>query len=150
MPLFEFVCDKCGERFDSLEESPKCVKCASIKVTKQLNRPNFCIKGSCANPLPPITPKKEENKIAKQRVLSDWVCDKCGEELIDEYRYPDEAPECPKCKSEMRQKLGWVGLNFKYNPKTDRVDWDGNTTQYWSAVKKARREGRDVKGFNEN
>jgi|YNPNPStandDraft_1061719.scaffolds.fasta_scaffold14081_1 putative FmdB family regulatory protein len=41
MPLYEYICQKCGHRFEELirgQEEPLCPKCGSPKVEKQLSR----------------------------------------------------------------------------------------------------------------
>lgn len=43
MPLFEFKCKKCGEKFEELvfsiggDEEIECPKCGSVKVEKQMS-----------------------------------------------------------------------------------------------------------------
>jgi putative FmdB family regulatory protein len=48
----------------------------------------------------------------------------CGEQAIR--IFPSKAPS----------------FKLKYNPKTDVVDWNGNTSQYWKDYKKMKEEGK--------
>lgn len=48
MPLFEYECRGCGDRFELLirgEEKPKCPACGSGKLTKQLSVPAAHVAG---------------------------------------------------------------------------------------------------------
>lgn len=41
MPIFEYVCDKCGKEFEELvfgDATPPCPKCASTKTRKLMSR----------------------------------------------------------------------------------------------------------------
>jgi putative FmdB family regulatory protein len=50
MPLFEFVCEKCNEKFEVLvfdKENAQCPKCKSAKVAKQFS--SFTTASSLSN-----------------------------------------------------------------------------------------------------
>ena len=149
MPLYEYICNKCKNDYEGFKEE-KCPKCGAIG-TRKISITNFCIKGSCSNPLAPEAKKEPiETPIIKKKVFADWYCNKCNNILEDEFKYTDEEVKCPKCNSLMIQMVGKANFSLVYNPKTDIVDWQGNKSQYWSAVKEARRQGKNVKGHNEN
>lgn len=150
MPVYEFVCPKCGKIEDILKQPQSTIKCpiCGSAADSALSSPNFCIKGSCANPMAPIEHKEEKNEVRK-RTLADYKCPKCSEVLLDEFEYSDVDVLCPKCKTKMNRLIGNVSFELKYNPKTDICDWSGNTSQYWSEVKKQRREGKNVRACNE-
>lgn len=52
---------------------------------------------------------------------------------------------CPECGKVMSKKPHVGSFELKYNNKTDICDWQGNTSQYWNAYKKAKGEGKNVK-----
>ena len=79
--------------------------------------------------------------------IHDLICSECmiivedvnvkiGEEVVT---------KCPECGKIMNKKPHIGSFELKYNNKTDMCDWTGNTSQYWTAYKKAKAEGRDVK-----
>lgn len=46
MPIYEFVCDKCGHKFESLfltqkDTAPACPSCGGKKVTKVMSAPGM-------------------------------------------------------------------------------------------------------------
>ncbi len=54
--------------------------------------------------------------------------------------------KCPVCFDEIAEKIfPTKAPSFKlvYNPQTDKVDWDGNRTQYYDAYKKQKAEGKN-------
>ena len=75
MPLYEFVCKKCGISFEALTRGEgsyeTCPECGAAGAERQVSVPNFCVKGSCANPLPPKEIKEVEKKKVKRNVLAD-------------------------------------------------------------------------------
>jgi putative FmdB family regulatory protein len=52
-------------------------------------------------------------------------CDLCGEQAIR--IFPQKSPT----------------FKLKYNPKTDMVDWEGNSSQYWKDYKKMKDDGKN-------
>ncbi|MDA8238826.1 MAG: zinc ribbon domain-containing protein [Nitrospiraceae bacterium] len=56
MPIYEYICKSCGERFSLLqkvsatEKDTTCPKCASVEVKKVMS--SFCCSGSDAGLLP--------------------------------------------------------------------------------------------------
>ena len=82
--------------------------------------------------------------------IFDFVCKKCGKEFELMYDDKEDIPVCIECGSkELEHIYSNYKLNYKllYDPKKDKVGWayDGYaTTQYWSAIDKARANGEDV------
>ena len=147
MPIFEYKCKICSNLYEGFRNE-KCPKCNN-EGEKILSLTNFNIKGSCTNPTNPPEPIIKEEKIVRNKVMSDWYCTKCEFIENDEFRYTDEIYNCPKCQTIMKQLMGKMTFELKYDPKKDLFDWQGNRSQYWSEVKKQRREGKDVKGAHE-
>lgn len=51
MPIYEFVCESCGNEFEHIQSFsdssvPACSKCGSSQVTRRLGRPAIHFKGS--------------------------------------------------------------------------------------------------------
>lgn len=52
MPIFEYVCEDCGKKFEMLirgNETPECPKCSSKKVKKLLSRFNSTSSGQSSS-----------------------------------------------------------------------------------------------------
>ena len=53
MPIFEFICNKCGEKFEilvlDLSEKIECPKCKSNEVAKQFSTFAQSSKSECSN-----------------------------------------------------------------------------------------------------
>ncbi|MDR1401318.1 MAG: hypothetical protein LBI98_03340 [Endomicrobium sp.] len=52
MPLFEFICKKCCEKFEALvfsKEKVECPKCKSNKITKQFSSFSSSLPSNCAS-----------------------------------------------------------------------------------------------------
>lgn len=174
MPIYEYVCAHCETEFEEFvdvgTEEYECPECGKT-AEKILSRSNWNIKGVCYRPTAPI--EIEANKDAEMaeqgytksaagtyikeptntnhKVLYTLFCDKCDYE-IEEMISPHEKPttKCPHCEDvTLEKKANFGSFKLCYNPKTDICDWEGNTSQYWNDVKKARQEGRDVKGAHE-
>jgi putative FmdB family regulatory protein len=50
MPIYEYICEKCGENFEDLvfgDKTPSCPKCGNTKTKKLLSCP--CIHGSSSD-----------------------------------------------------------------------------------------------------
>jgi putative FmdB family regulatory protein len=79
------------------------------------------------------------------KIMYDWECTECH--LIFEWLAKSNAKsvKCPLCFDAKAKKVFITPLQFKlkYNPKTDLVDWDGNTSQYWNEYKKMKAEGQN-------
>ena len=81
--------------------------------------------------------------------IFDYKCE-CGyeEEKIvldmDSHKYEFM---CPKCGRHSLKKQFSAGASFtlKYNPLTDKCDWDGNTTQYYRSYNEAKEKGEKVR-----
>jgi len=81
--------------------------------------------------------------------LYDFECSKCGD-VIEVLCGMDDGYVCPKCLKPMNKLCNCTHFKLLYDPKKDKVDWEGNTSQYWNAVREQRAEGKKVKGINEN
>jgi len=56
MPIYEYQCPKCNQRFEHLvrgDETVKCPKCGSKDLTKLLSTPSVSVKTSGAKDMPP-------------------------------------------------------------------------------------------------
>ena len=79
--------------------------------------------------------------------LYDFKCTdkKCGLEFEWLAKF-DEVVKCPLCWDTVAKKLPPQGkspsFKLKYDPKVDRVDWDGNTSRYYDEYKKMKKEGK--------
>lgn len=156
MPLYEFFCEHCGNIISDLVNfnttkiiCPNCGKSAK----KIMSESNWSMKCECTNPTPPIKLKKSENKESKvdRRLFRDVMCKKCGN--IDErFIYDSELENqiCEKCGGCMKVIPSHTSFKLCYNPKKDIVDWQGNRTARFDAVRAERRKGRDVKPLDEN
>ena len=73
MPIYEYVCDKCGERFEWLVrsgEEPACPSCAEKRLTKQLSLPAAHVVGAKS----PACPAKESGSCAASADCSGRRC----------------------------------------------------------------------------
>ncbi len=66
MPIYEFVCQNCGNEFEKIQSfshtiAPVCPKCQSAEVQRQMSRPAIHFKGSGWY----ITDSKADNKEKK-------------------------------------------------------------------------------------
>lgn len=80
--------------------------------------------------------------------LYDWLCKSCGNEFEYLIIGSDDVAVCAKCGGiELKRLSPQSAVNFKllYDPKIDRVDWDGNTSRYYDEYKKQKKEGKDVR-----
>jgi len=50
MPIYEYACESCGERFDKLmslnDPAPPCPACGAVDVRKLVSAASFVLKGS--------------------------------------------------------------------------------------------------------
>ena len=73
--------------------------------------------------------------------LYDYYCPKCRAEFEWMAKF-DEVVKCPLCFDQVAEKeFPTKAPSFKltYNPKTDKVDWDGNRSQYWDKYKEMKK-----------
>lgn len=70
-------------------------------------------------------------------IMVDLFCPECDVEVIDVMIDSSEPlPSCEECGcSEMKKKIAAVSFELKYNNRTDSCDWNGNSSQYWNAIK---------------
>lgn len=166
MPIFEYECKSCGKIFEefvddrNIQEVP--CKCGNI-AKKIISGSNWHINGSCYNYLSPKEEKKyKEGYIYKdgyyvkdtsidKKILYSLYCKTCDYTIEELYKYDEEIiHKCPNCKTVLNKETLVGSFELKYDPKKDIVDWDGNTSQYWNAVKEERRKGKNVKAINES
>jgi hypothetical protein len=73
--------------------------------------------------------------------MYDFKCE-CGvlsERIVKQDEINNQ--ECPRCSKIMEQQFpNTAYFKLVYNNKTDICDWAGNTSQYWDATKKQKRE----------
>lgn len=79
--------------------------------------------------------------------IYDFTCDHCGLEFDKIVDYNVMIATCPKCEKDSYKVFPRKApcIDLKYNPVTDMVDWDGNTTRYWDDYKKDKADGKDVR-----
>ena len=83
--------------------------------------------------------------------IFDYKCTRCEyeeEKIILEMDAQKHSIMCPKCGTKTLEKVftgSRVSFDFKYNPLTDRCDWDGNTTQYYNSYNEAKARGEKVR-----
>jgi hypothetical protein len=80
--------------------------------------------------------------------LYDFECEACGKkkEVLCKV---DEGIVCSVCLKPMKRLCNCTNFKLVYHNRTDMCDWAGNTSMYWSEVKKQRAEGKNVKGAGE-
>jgi len=74
----------------------------------------------------------------------DYECQICKKQF-DKITKENEVVKCPCGNTATRifpQKA--PSFKLKYNPRKDKVDWDGNTTRFYDEWKKQKAEGKDV------
>jgi putative FmdB family regulatory protein len=79
--------------------------------------------------------------------IFDFNCSKCGLEFDKLTKQSINRVYCPICEGESFRVFPRKApsIDLKYNPVTDKVDWDGNTSRYWDEYKKQKSEGKDVR-----
>ena len=77
----------------------------------------------------------------------DWKCEYCNYEFESLQKVDVEIVTCPKCKGDSFKIFPKKAPNYNltYNPKTDKVDWDGNTSQYYRSYNEAKARGENVR-----
>lgn len=69
-------------------------------------------------------------------ILVDLFCPKCDKRYIDVFiDTKEELPECDICQSRLKKLVHNIHYKLIYNNRTDMVDWDGNSSQYWKDIK---------------
>lgn len=78
--------------------------------------------------------------------IYDFACE-CGFQFDKLVSYEVEETMCGACGEKAKRIFPQKapGIELKYNPQTDMVDWDGNRSQYWDAYKKDKADGKDVR-----
>jgi len=79
--------------------------------------------------------------------MFDWKCDHCNHEFESMQKDDVAIISCPKCKNDSYRIFPKKAPNFNltYNPKTDKVDFDGNTSQYYRLYNEAKARGENVR-----
>ena len=77
----------------------------------------------------------------------DFECDNCGHEFDKLVSHEVSETMCIGCSKTAKRVFPRKapGIELKFNPETDMVDWDGNKSQYWDAYKEQKNEGKDVR-----
>jgi putative FmdB family regulatory protein len=77
--------------------------------------------------------------------LYDWKCRKCKTEFEYIAKMDEEVIKCPLCWDADADRIfpqSAPSFKLTYDPKKDKVDWDGNTTRYYDEYKKMKAEGK--------
>lgn len=76
--------------------------------------------------------------------LYDFSCTICHAEFEQILDMDHNFTTCAKCGERAIRIFPQKAPNFKlkYNPKTDKVDWEGNTSQYWKDYKQMKEDGK--------
>lgn len=76
--------------------------------------------------------------------IYDFKCE-CGYEFDSIVKLGTVGKKCPKCGKKAKKIFPQKAPRFdlKYNPKSDMVDWDGNTTRFYDEYKKMKAEGKN-------
>ena len=77
--------------------------------------------------------------------IYEFECNDCGIVFEDIVRIGTVGKTCPKCgkKSKKIFPRHPPKFNLKYNPQSDIVDWDGNTTRFYDEYRKMKAEGKN-------
>ena len=78
--------------------------------------------------------------------LFDFKCEYCNNEFEYLVMGSKDVVKCPRCNQVdyLKRLSPQTPPNFKltYDPKKDRVDWDGNTTRYYDQYKQMKKDGK--------
>lgn len=77
--------------------------------------------------------------------INDVECNKCNKQKeILTMSINEEISEKCNCGGEFKKIFPTkpAQFNLTYNPRTDIVDWDGNTSRYYDEYKKMKAEGK--------
>ena len=79
--------------------------------------------------------------------IYDFDCEHCGLQFDKIVDHNVIIATCPKCSGDSYKVFPRKApsIDLKYNPVTDTVDWDGNTSRYWDDYKKDKKDGKDVR-----
>ncbi len=79
--------------------------------------------------------------------IYDFDCEHCGLKFDKIVGYGVQIATCPECEGDSYKVFPRKApsIDLKYNPQTDIVDWDGNTTRYWDQYKQDKADGKDVR-----
>lgn len=79
--------------------------------------------------------------------IYDFLCEHCGHEFDLIVDYDTSKTRCRSCAKTAKRVFPRKApsVDLAYNPVTDMVDWDGNTSRYWDEYKKQKAEGKDVR-----
>ena len=80
-------------------------------------------------------------------IMYDWKCEHCGLAFERAEDPKVVIVTCPECGGDSLKVFPTKApsVELKYNPKTDIVDWDGNTTQYYRKYNEAKDRGENVR-----
>ena len=79
--------------------------------------------------------------------IYDYDCEHCGLQFDKLVSSDVVIATCPGCGGDSHKVFPRKApsIDFKYNPVTDIVDWDGNTSRYWDDYKQQKADGKDVR-----
>lgn len=79
--------------------------------------------------------------------IYDFECEFCGEDFDLIVEYDTNKTLCISCGKTAKRVFPKKApsIDFVYNPVSDMVDWDGNTTRFYDEYKKQKSEGKDVR-----
>jgi putative FmdB family regulatory protein len=78
--------------------------------------------------------------------IFDFLCNECGNQFDSIEKQNVIMLDCPKCKGKAERIFPTKPARFdlKYNPKKDKCDWDGNSSQYYRLYNEAKDRGEKV------
>ena len=81
------------------------------------------------------------------RKMYDWRCEHCNNEFEGLYKPNVKIITCPKCQGDSFKIFPKKSptFNLTYDPKSDSVDWDGNSSRYYDEYKAAKARGEKVR-----
>jgi putative FmdB family regulatory protein len=79
--------------------------------------------------------------------IYEYKCGACDHEFEQIVSLDTDDTICEKCGATASKIFSAKGQKFKltYNPKSDMVDWNGNTSQYYRAYNEAKARGENVR-----
>jgi putative FmdB family regulatory protein len=79
--------------------------------------------------------------------IYDFDCEHCGLKFDKLVSSDIDILTCPGCGGDSYKVFPRKApsIDLKYNPITDTVDWDGNTSRYWDDYKQQKADGKDVR-----
>jgi putative FmdB family regulatory protein len=78
--------------------------------------------------------------------IFDFDCDDCGNKFESIEKFNVKTVICPNCGEKAKRVFPRSAPKFEllYDPKKDKVDWNGNTSQYYRLYNEAKERGEKV------